>query len=343
MPDDGHTASETPDLPSEGDAVAPASGGTEAATAVVNKSVDPNSVPELPSDSCWYEREFNAAVREANCTLSLCEGIVNVTGNTVVVGDLHGDLTTFREIVGFISRKLESNEIHCVVFLGDIMDRGNHSALTFLELVQFFNKYKGKVCIVRGNHETRDMFLSHDAACKAARNDPLFRHVDKNLLFDFFDNLPYAAIINGTTLAVHGGVPFEGNWKSFRERKKHKELEPDFPSSAIYESMWADYAKHFNFESSEAYICFSPLRGGNTLYFNLFATQKFLSFMGLKYMIRGHQPDLGTFDQSEDKTITTVFSALENQGFAINRAGAKIAVIFGKMAPQLYATISEEG
>ena len=291
----------------------------------------------LITEALNYRRELQNSLALANERLSSCRGIVDVSGTTAVVGDLHGDFGTFKRIINFFAPLLDMNQINNVVFLGDIMDRGNSSAKTLLALLQFFNKYPGRVYIVRGNHETRDMFESHNSNACPARDDPYFNYVPRELLYKFFDNLPYAAIINGTTLAVHGGVPQKEHWKNFQSREKYSEGSIGF-DLFIREALWSDYNNSLDFDAAGSRISFSSSRGGDTLCFNESAAKEFLASMKLKYMVRGHQPDLGAFHQSPNKVITTVFSSLENQGFDLNVFGAKTALVFKDREPQEFAT-----
>ncbi len=203
----------------------------------------------LVVESLDYRRELQKLLAVANERLGLCRGIVDVTGTTAVVGDLHGDFETFKKIIGYFCPLLDRNVLNHVVFLGDIMDRGNSSAMTLLELVRFFNKYPGRVHIIRGNHETRDMFERHDANAYPARDDPYFNYVPRESLYKFFDSLPYAAIINNTTLAVHGGIPQKEHWESFRSGVKSPEGSDGF-NSCILQVLWSDYNDLLDFETA---------------------------------------------------------------------------------------------
>lgn len=344
-----------PELPSEDgeaslDREVFAAAERSASASVSQSSTDKDTAPPC-SDVCAplmdpheYNREFNAEVQKANERLNSCKGIVEVSGRTVVIGDLHGDLNTLTEIVKYISARFESGELQSAVFLGDIMDRGEHSAATLLELIEFFNVYDGKVhdgetrpraavYIIRGNHETSEMFLAGTGSGKVAREDPLFQFVDKCLLFKFFDNLPYAAIINGNTLAIHGGVPFKNNWETFRAGEKYSEWQVGFSVAGIREAMWSDYATEI--DPNKSYIGISLARGAETPCFNEAAAKEFLEFMKCKYMIRGHQPSLGVFHRSPKGIVTTVFSAIENQGVEV----ACIALVEDKPSPMPYANI----
>ncbi|MBK7402761.1 MAG: serine/threonine protein phosphatase [Myxococcales bacterium] len=69
---------------------------------------------------------------------------------TFVVGDIHGDLDALRKLVGKMPT-LEPTDT--LVFLGDYVDRGPHSA-EVVEVVRGFQRDAGfEVVCLRGNHE----------------------------------------------------------------------------------------------------------------------------------------------------------------------------------------------
>ncbi len=288
-----------------------------------------------------YGNRFNAAMTLAVPLLRQQKGIVNIEGVTAVVGDLHGDVYTLREIISILGSCFESSEkssqINNVVFLGDLMDRGPENAKTLLELLEFFNKYPGKVYILKGNHETKEVFNGF-AGDSPARDDGYFSTVNKEHIYNFFDLLPYAAIINGSVLAVHGGVPQENFWENFKLGVKHsEEISPLF--NPIKSALWSDYDPLTDC-LERPIITGNPKRGGSSICFNELMAKKFLDSMNLKYMIRGHQPELGSFHRSTNGIITTVFSALENQSKIIAESGAKIAAVLdSKNPPMDFATI----
>ncbi len=349
------SASSIPPLP-EDDLVFPVSSGETAKKIETGKEACMSSSVPVPSASITllspsvstvdllcaydYKREFELAVAKAISILKKYEGIIEITGNTIVAGDVHGDLRTFKVIKEFISDEFNNKTADCAVFLGDIMDRGEDSALTLLELIKFFNDNEGKVYILRGNHETRAMYMHDFAPGKSAKNDPLFQFVDKEMLFSFFDNLPHAAIINKKVFAVHGGIPAKEHWEQFSKRKKYRECEVGFISSGIHECLWADYIRELDYIFPVPYIGPSSLRGGGTLGYNEAAALDFLKFMGCNSMVRGHQPDPCAFYRSTNSVIVTVFSAIENQRFSC----AYLAFVdkFGRLYSSPYAKIYNE-
>ncbi len=73
-----------------------------------------------------------------------------MAGRTFVVGDIHGDLEALRTLVAKMP-KLEPEDT--LVFLGDYIDRGPHSA-EVVEVVRGIERNAGfKVVCLRGNHE----------------------------------------------------------------------------------------------------------------------------------------------------------------------------------------------
>ncbi|MDO4199503.1 MAG: metallophosphoesterase family protein [Clostridia bacterium] len=309
-------------------------------------------------DISVFQKELFEELKTAEETLDTRFGyrtrVVGFNGPTAVVGDLHGDLEVFTAIKNRLSSDLDSNKIKKVVFLGDIMDRGENSAKTLLELLKFFNKYKGKIYILRGNHETMGLFDVEGDSPYLAINDPYFKGIDSDTFKKFFDKLPFAAVINGHTLAVHGGIPHRKFWNDFYGREKIPEDSPDF--DVIHSTIWSDYAPKGDAKTMN--------RGRarfeddyRMVYYNEACVREFFEHCekfsvgkdyheiihGLKYLIRGHQPYLGSFFQSPQKTVTTVFSALENQGEWLMRQGAKVALVPVEDAPpEEYFAVREE-
>lgn len=71
-------------------------------------------------------------------------------GRTFVVGDIHGDIDALRTLVAKMPR-LEAEDT--LVFLGDYVDRGPHSA-EVIEVVRGIQQHAGfEVVCLRGNHE----------------------------------------------------------------------------------------------------------------------------------------------------------------------------------------------
>jgi serine/threonine-protein phosphatase 4 catalytic subunit len=68
-----------------------------------------------------------------------------------VCGDIHGQFYDLLELFKIGGQCPITN----YVFLGDFVDRGFHSVETFLYLIALKVRYKDRICMIRGNHESR--------------------------------------------------------------------------------------------------------------------------------------------------------------------------------------------
>ncbi|MDO4199506.1 MAG: metallophosphoesterase family protein [Clostridia bacterium] len=280
-------------------------------------------------------------MKKAIDTLKKQSAILDLEGDTAVIGDVHGDYENLIKIIDDIQPALESGEIKNVLFLGDYIDRGPSSFKTLLILLKFFNENPGKVFLLRGNHETIDMYMGGGGK-NLARNEKAFKSIGNDLLFAFFNQLPYAAVINDETLAVHGGVPHRNYWRDFWRNEKISDVKTEH-FAPIYSALWSDYDKKGDAKSS------GSLRGKNPLLvcYNEGCVREFfeesskleyllLNKICLKYLIRAHQSWLGDFHQTLNKIITTIFSAVKGQDFVELGRKARVAIVKKGMAPELF-------
>jgi len=131
-----------------------------------------------------------------------------------VFGDIHGnleDLHFFSDNIWKLGVDLTAGKF---LFLGDYVDRG----LSCLECVAYLLSLKflnpGKVFMLRGNHETRDVNGWEDHygdksflyQCKKRFGVDLGETVWEEVN-QVFDRLPLAATIDKDIFCVHGGIP----------------------------------------------------------------------------------------------------------------------------------------
>lgn len=76
---------------------------------------------------------------------------------TFAIGDIHGCLHELEKILDYVERN--KNEGDKIIFTGDYVDRGLHSAQVIDRLIAIRDKYAGDVTFLRGNHE--DMFCAY--------------------------------------------------------------------------------------------------------------------------------------------------------------------------------------
>jgi diadenosine tetraphosphatase ApaH/serine/threonine PP2A family protein phosphatase len=132
--------------------------------------------------------------------LSKDRNVLRLFSPLVICGDIHGQLDDLHKLFstsgGMTAQKY--------LFLGDYVDRGYHSLCTFLYLACLKLKNPDRFYLLRGNHESRS--ISHQYGFY---NECILQY-GHNGIFDMcnevFDLLPYAAVIDRTCFAVHGGL-----------------------------------------------------------------------------------------------------------------------------------------
>ena len=101
----------------------------------------------LPEDDvktlCEKAREI--LVEESN--------VQNVKSPVTVCGDIHGQFQDLLELFRIGGYCPDTNYL----FMGDYVDRGYHSVETVTLLVALKVRYKDRITILRGNHESRQI------------------------------------------------------------------------------------------------------------------------------------------------------------------------------------------
>jgi len=116
-------------------------------------------------------------------------------GYAVFVGDTHGDIQASRLVVRQYAKKG-----HCIVFLGDYVDRGEKSKENIDFLLSSQKQYPG-IILLAGNHEM--------SMIEPVSPSNFWDSLDKNEAEEYseiFKSFPLAASGNGF-LAVHAGLP----------------------------------------------------------------------------------------------------------------------------------------
>ena len=71
----------------------------------------------------------------------------------MIIGDLHGDLISLEACLQKFKDFLPKNPNAALVFMGDYVDRGNHSVEIWKTLVLLKNAFPETIYLMRGNHE----------------------------------------------------------------------------------------------------------------------------------------------------------------------------------------------
>jgi hypothetical protein len=215
-------------------------------------------------------------------------------GKTIVVGDLHGDLQSLIFILErseFIRNSPQAREY--IIFLGDYGDRGAQSVEVYYLILSLKSIFREKVILLRGNHEgPRDLGVRpHDLPYfLRVKYADEWRKTYKSLR-ELFDSLHHGVIVREKYLMLHGGLP-EGI-TSVSDIAYAHQYHPD--KRYLEQILWSDPG-----QTSKSYP--SP-RGAGRI-FSEKMTREVLGQLGVKTLIRSHEPCEGTSLSHKGKVLT---------------------------------------
>lgn len=150
-------------------------------------------LPALADATALCDAVMDALVCEPN--------IRRVSSPAVVVGDLHGQ---FHDLLHLLTLEGPPSETLAYVFLGDYVDRGEHSLECVLLLFAFKALLPAQVTLLRGNHELKAInrvYGFYDETVLRYGNSTLWHRVN-----EAFDYLNIACVIDRRYFCVHGGI-----------------------------------------------------------------------------------------------------------------------------------------
>jgi protein phosphatase len=213
---------------------------------------------------------------------------------TVIVGDLHGDLLSLNKILGEtrLERRLERGEVVLIV-LGDYIDRGRQQVEVLTKLLQLLARHSDSVLLLRGNHEgPSDLVASpHDFPEKLKKKFGTGWKPIYDCYRELFNELYTACIIENEALLVHGGIPTEA--KTIEDISMANTTHPE--TNHLEEVLWND-------PSDLPGINISPRGSGKK--FGTDIAYMFLETFGLKMLIRGHESFKDGYHFYNDRVLT---------------------------------------
>ena len=236
--------------------------------------------------------------------------LLRISGNFVVVGDLHGNYRDLIRILIFNGVPPQTNYL----FLGDYVDRGSFSIEVFELLFSMKILFPKNVYLLRGNHEekeTNERYGLYDEIQKVygensipLDNKPEESHFLQSQLINIqevldegeeqekvpsaqeiwermnnvFDYLPLACVLNETTFCVHGGI--SKHLHSLEDIEKIKLPLTTF-SPLVTDLLWSDPCEPLQHYSNN--------ERGKGCMFGANAIAKFLKDTNMEIVVRGHQ------------------------------------------------------
>ncbi|KZV54338.1 hypothetical protein F511_03593 [Dorcoceras hygrometricum] len=245
-------------------------------------------------------------------------------------GDLHGqfgDLMRLFDEYGYPSTAGDITYID-YLFLGDYVDRGQHSLETITLLLalkaSFLTKttieYPENVHLIRGNHEAADInaLFGFRIECieRMGENDGIWAWARFNQLFNY---LPLAALIEKKIICMHGGIGRSINSVEQIE-KLERPITMDAGSIVLMDLLWSDPTENDSVEGLRP-----NARGPGLVTFGPDRVTEFCKRNKLQLIIRAHECVMDGFERFAQGQLITLFSATNYCGTA-NNAGAILVV-----------------
>ncbi len=262
--------------------------------------------------------------------------VVKINTPAKVFGDVHGqfqDLMRFFEMWGE-PKEGANGDIAAIdyLFLGDYVDRGTFSLETICLLMALKVKYPDRIHLLRGNHEDRLInanfgFLEE---CQNRLNeesmndDSIF-----NVVNEFFEYLPLAAIIEEQILCLHGGIGASLNYISDIELiERPLEIVHEAQTKTqqiVMDILWSDPTDNDDELGIQPNLQRDSNNYGNIVKFGPDIVKKFLQQNNLNMIMRAHECVLDGFERFAGGSLITVFSATDYCR-RHNNAGAMLIV-----------------
>ncbi|KAK3041426.1 hypothetical protein RJ639_000403, partial [Escallonia herrerae] len=239
-----------------------------------------------------------------------------------VFGDLHGqfgDLMRLFDEYGYPSTAGDITYID-YLFLGDYVDRGQHSLETITLLLALKIESPENVHLIRGNHEAADInaLFGFRLECieRMGENDGIWAWTRFNQLFNY---LPLAAMIEKKIICMHGGIGRSIHSVEQIERLE-RPITMDAGSIILMDLLWSDPTENDSVEGLRP-----NARGPGLVTFGPDRVSDFCKKNRLQLIIRAHECVMDGFERFAQGQLITLFSATNYCGTA-NNAGAILVI-----------------
>jgi len=215
-----------------------------------------------------------------------------VRSPVTVVGDIHGQFMDLKELLRITGVPPETNYL----FLGNYVNRGYMSVRAMTLMLLYKVRYKERVVLLRGNHESRQvtqMYGLFDEVIKTYGSADVWK-----LFTDIFDFLPLTALIENRIFCVHAGLsPSLQSMEDIRELDRFQ----DVPSEgAIRDLLWSDPDDRDGWAVG--------LHSSDKT-FGADISKAFNHGNGLQLIARAHQITMAGYNWCHDRNVVTIFSA----------------------------------
>ncbi|XP_039130334.1 serine/threonine-protein phosphatase BSL3-like isoform X2 [Dioscorea cayenensis subsp. rotundata] len=311
-------------------------GTPESATAsrkLLDRQMSISSVPKKVIALLLKPRGWKPPVRrqfflDCNEIADLCDSaerifssepsVLQINAPVKIFGDLHGQFGDLMRLFDEYGAPSTAGDIAYIdyLFLGDYVDRGQHSLETITLLLALKVEYPHNVHLIRGNHEAADInaLFGFRIECieRMGERDGIWAWHRINRLFNW---LPLAALIEKKIICMHGGIG-----RSIDHVKQIEDLQRPITMEAgsvvLMDLLWSDPTENDSVEGLRP-----NARGPGLVTFGPDRVIEFCNKNDLQLIVRAHECVMDGFERFAQGHLITLFSATNYCGTA-NNAGA---------------------
>ncbi|EFH65951.1 kelch repeat-containing protein [Arabidopsis lyrata subsp. lyrata] len=311
-------------------------GTPESATAarkLLDRQMSINSVPKKVIAHLLKPRGWKPPVRrqfflDCNEIADLCDSaerifaseptVLQLKAPIKIFGDLHGQFGDLMRLFDEYGSPSTAGDISYIdyLFLGDYVDRGQHSLETISLLLALKVEYQHNVHLIRGNHEAADInaLFGFRIECieRMGERDGIWVWHRINRLFNW---LPLAASIEKKIICMHGGIGRSINHVEQIENIQ-RPITMEAGSIVLMDLLWSDPTENDSVEGLRP-----NARGPGLVTFGPDRVMEFCNNNDLQLIVRAHECVMDGFERFAQGHLITLFSATNYCGTA-NNAGA---------------------
>ncbi|XP_010313488.1 serine/threonine-protein phosphatase BSL3-like isoform X2 [Solanum lycopersicum] len=304
-----------------------------AARKLLDRQMSINSVPKKLITHLLKPRGWKPPARrefflDCNEIADLCDSaerifaseptVLQLRAPIKIFGDLHGQFGDLMRLFDEYGSPSTAGDIAYIdyLFLGDYVDRGQHSLETITLLLALKVEYPYNIHLIRGNHEASDInaLFGFRIECieRLGERDGIWAWHRINRLFNW---LPLAALIEKKIICMHGGIGRSINHVEQIESIQ-RPITMEAGSIVLMDLLWSDPTENDSVEGLRP-----NARGPGLVTFGPDRVMEFCNNNDLQLIVRAHECVMDGFERFAQGHLITLFSATNYCGTA-NNAGA---------------------
>ncbi|XP_035814855.1 serine/threonine-protein phosphatase BSL2 homolog isoform X4 [Zea mays] len=309
-----------------------------AARKLLDRQMSINSIPKKVIASLLKPRGWKPPVRrqfflDCNEIADLCDSaerifssepsVLQLKAPVKIFGDLHGQFGDLMRLFDEYGAPSTAGDIAYIdyLFLGDYVDRGQHSLETITLLLALKVEYPQNVHLIRGNHEAADInaLFGFRIECieRMGERDGIWTWHRMNRLFNW---LPLAALIEKKIICMHGGIGRSINHVEQIENLQ-RPITMEAGSVVLMDLLWSDPTENDSVEGLRP-----NARGPGLVTFGPDRVMEFCNNNDLQLIVRAHECVMDGFERFAQGHLITLFSATNYCG-AILVLGRDLVVV----------------